>query len=202
MTGDRRRARAPGDCLLVVHGHRDGNAVGGRGEISREAFARVRRAERVARRVGVRQVLFCGAGAPGHLSEARQMATRWRGPAVEILLDERSTDTAENAAEAVSFAHTLGARDLIVVSSWWHIRARAYYRGISGVNVRHASCWRWERPLRHLLHELRYLPRVRRCREAAASSAQAARAASSAVSNSRTDARARRILRGVTKPTP
>jgi uncharacterized SAM-binding protein YcdF (DUF218 family) len=131
------------------------------------------------------------------------MAARWRGPAVDVLLDERSTDTAENAAEALSFAHSLDVRDLIVVSSWWHIRARAYYRRSSGVNVRHTSCWRWDRPLRHLLHELRYLPRVRRSREAARwSSAQPTRAASSAASNSRTDARARRILPGVTKPVP
>jgi uncharacterized SAM-binding protein YcdF (DUF218 family) len=151
----------------VVHGHREGNAVGGRVDISEEAIARVRRAERVARERRIERILFCGAGAPGHPSEARQMAALWRGPAIQILLDERSTDTAENAAEALWWARELGVPNLIVVSSWWHLRLPAYYRSAPGIKVSHARCWRWDQPLRRLRHELRYLPRVARSRKAA-----------------------------------
>ena len=121
-----------GRSLLVVHGHRDGNAVGGRAEISSEAVARVRLAERVAYENRIAPVLFCGAGAPGQPSEARQMAACWRGPVIDVLLDERSTDSAENAAEALRWARELGARELIVVSSWWHLRLPAYYLGAAG----------------------------------------------------------------------
>ena len=164
-----RRKGEPARSLLVVHGHREGNAVGGRAEISREAVARVRLAERVASRDRIASVLFCGAGAPGRPSEARQMAACWRGPAIDVLLDERSTDSAENAAEALWWGRELGARELIVVSSWWHLRLPAYYLGAAGIAVSHARCWRWDRPARRLAHELRYLPRVRRSRAAARS---------------------------------
>jgi hypothetical protein len=60
-----------------VHGHRDGNAVGGRPWISEECAARVRAAECAARRQAVADVLLCGAGAPGFPSEALQMARAW-----------------------------------------------------------------------------------------------------------------------------
>lgn len=155
-------------ALLVVHGHRDGNAVGGRPEISDECAARVRAAQRAARAHGIRSVLFCGAGAPGHPSEARQMARLWHGPPVRALLDERSTDTAENADEALAWAHTLDVAELVVVSSCWHLRLFAYYRGrrFRDVKVRHVRSWRRHRVLAHLWHELRYLPRVARARHA------------------------------------
>jgi hypothetical protein len=122
----------------------------------------VRRAERLAGRCGIAQVLFCGAGALGHPSEARQMAGIWRGPPVAKLLDERSTDTAENAAEALSWARTLDVTELIVVSSGWHLRLPLYYLGrrFRGLNVRHARSWRCDRIAGHLWHELRHLPRA------------------------------------------
>jgi uncharacterized SAM-binding protein YcdF (DUF218 family) len=157
----RPRTSAAG-TLLIVHGHRDGNAVGGRPEISEECVARVRAAERAATACGSRHVLFCGAGADGHPSEAAQMARIWHGPPLELQLDERSSDSAENAHEAATWARALGARELVVVSSWWHLRLRLYYRGpaLRGVAVRHVVAWRCDRIARHLWHELRYLPRV------------------------------------------
>ena len=168
-----RRPTSKPRALVVVHGHRDGHAVGGEAEISAECVARVRRAERLVARRGITQVLFCGAGALGHLSEARQMAGIWRGPPVRMLLDERSTDTAENAAEALSWARTLDATELTVVSSWWHLRLRLYYAGrpFRGLNVRQARSWRWDSASGHLSHELRYLPRACRAYLAAAATA-------------------------------
>lgn len=150
--------------LLVVHGHRDGNAVGGQALISEECVSRVIRAQRLARERHLGGVLLCGCGTPGHPSEARQMAYLWRVPGVPVYLDERSTDSAENAWEALRWAGILGATELIVVSSWWHVRLMAFYRHrrFDSIRVRHVRTWRWRRVAGHLLHELRYLPRVRR----------------------------------------
>ncbi len=156
-----KRDRRP---LIIVHGHRDGNAPGGHPHISDECIARVRAAEAAARRFGCELVLFCGAGATGHASEARQMAAIWRGPRIRALLDERSEDSEQNAQEALAWSHRLDARDLIVVSSWWHLRLRLYYAKRVGreIRVRHVSSRRCERILSHLAHELRYAPRALR----------------------------------------
>jgi hypothetical protein len=150
--------------LLVVHGHRDGNAVGGQPGISAECVRRVERARRIARDRRVGAVLLCGCGAPGHPSEAHQMAALWHMPGVPVYLDERSTDSAENAWEALRWAGILEATELIVVSSWWHVRLLAFYRHrrFDSIAVRHARTWSFRRVRRHLLHELRYQPRVRR----------------------------------------
>jgi uncharacterized SAM-binding protein YcdF (DUF218 family) len=163
------RSRGGGELpLLVVHGHRDGNAVGGPAEISSECVARVRAAEQAARRYRSELVLFCGAGAPGHPSEARQMAAIWEGAQVQAFLDERSADTAENASEARRWFHALGASALIVVSSWWHVRLLGYYGGpaFRGIPVGHVRTTRCDRVFSHLAHELRYAPRVWRLRNA------------------------------------
>ena len=153
--------------LVIVHGHREGNAPGGRREISRECLARVRAAERAARRHEADVVLFCGAGAPGHPSEARQMADEWQGPEIEVRLDERSEDTAQNAVEALAWARALRATRLIVVSSWWHLRLLLYYRGrrFGHLEVRYARTRRLHRIVRHLWHELRYAPAALRALE-------------------------------------
>jgi len=156
-----RRGAAGRRTLIVVHGHRDGNAVGGEHEISAECIARVRTAETAARRLCSDLVLFCGAGAAHHASEARQMATAWRGPRIRAFLDERSTDSAENAQEAMSWAIGLGATDIAVVSSWWHLRLRLYYARVRRqLPVRHLSAPGRRQVLTHLAHELRYGPRA------------------------------------------
>jgi hypothetical protein len=154
------RGRVIGDRpLLVVHGHREGNAVGGEPGISRECMARVRAAERAARRARCAFVLFCGAGAPGEPSEAHQMAAIWRGPPVWALLDERSTDSAENADEALIWRDAVGASSLLIVSSWWHLRLALYYRAprFDGIPVGHVRTRRVGGTVAgHLGHELRY----------------------------------------------
>jgi len=146
--------------LLVVHGHRIGNADGGQSRISQECVARIRRAERAAHSLHIDFVLFSGAGAPGHASEARQMAELWKGPPLPIYLDERSRDTAENVEQTLLWARQLGASELLVVSSWWHLRLFAYYSGsrIGGLTVRHARSWRWDGVVGHLWRELRGVP--------------------------------------------
>jgi uncharacterized SAM-binding protein YcdF (DUF218 family) len=163
----RSRGRRPKASRLgvVVHGHRDGNAVGGRQWISTECLARLRAAERAAERRGASDVLFCGAGAPGHPSEARQMAAAWRGPRVRLWLDEDSADTAENAQRVLQWTRRIDATQLIVASSWWHVRLTVYYRpfGRLGIAVRQARTRRCDQLVHHLAHELRYLPRALRC---------------------------------------
>jgi uncharacterized SAM-binding protein YcdF (DUF218 family) len=155
--------------LVVVHGHREGNAVGGQRWISDECVARVRAAERAARRFRSELVLFCGAGALGGPSEARQMESIWESPTVRTFLDEHSTDTAENAREAREWFDRLSASGLVVVSSWWHVRLRAYYAGsaFAGIAVRHVVTRRCDRVVARLAHELRYAPRAFRLRDAA-----------------------------------
>lgn len=162
------RPGAPSGSRLgvIVHGHRDGNAVGGRPWISLECMARLRAAERAVERYGAQDVLFCGAGVAGFPSEARQMARAWRGPCARLWLDEQSADTAENALQALRWMGMIQAVRLLVVSSWWHFRLVAYYRPFRshGVSVRHVSTRRCDRVLRHLAHELRYAPRARSAR--------------------------------------
>lgn len=173
---DRRRGATRTRPLVVVHGHRDGNAVGGQTGISSECLARVRAAEHAVRTYRSELVLFCGAGTPSHPSEARQMAAIWTGPPVRGFLDECSADTAENAREARDWFHALGASALIVVSSWWHLRLRGYYGGrtFRDIPVHHVATRRCDRILGHLAHELRYAPRVWRLRNATARSSGAA----------------------------
>jgi uncharacterized SAM-binding protein YcdF (DUF218 family) len=152
--------------LLVVHGHRVGNAPGGRASISEECVVRVRRAERAARSESIDFVLFSGAGMAGHPSEALQMAMLWQGPRLRAYLDERSTDTAENVEQTLLWARKLGATDLLVVSSWWHLRLFGLYnrRRCCGVRVRHARAWRFDDVFGHLMRELRGLPMLWRRR--------------------------------------
>lgn len=149
---------------LVVHGHREGNAVGGRERISAECRARVQTAETAAVRHQIKDVLFSGLGRQGCASEARQMLEVWKVPGRRIFLDEVSADSAENAIAAITWARRIGASELLVVSSWWHLRLPAYYRsaGAGRPIVRYEPTRRCDRLPAHLLHELRYLPRALR----------------------------------------
>lgn len=148
--------------VLVVHGHRDGNAVGDQPWISAECRARVRVAEAAANRYGISDVLFSGSGKSGYPSEARQMAEDWSCGIVRIALDEQSADSAENAAAAISWARAIGATELVVVSSWWHFRLSVYYWSLQlhAPQIHYARTRRLDRVTSHLLHELRYLPRA------------------------------------------
>lgn len=91
------------------------------------------------------------------------MADLWSGPAVRLWLDEMSTDSTENEA-SLRWAQELGASELIVVSSWWHLRLPLSCRGARGlgIKVRWKSSKRMSGLSGHLRRELRYLPRALR----------------------------------------
>jgi uncharacterized SAM-binding protein YcdF (DUF218 family) len=55
--------------------------------------------------------------------EAELMRAAWSGPDVVLICDPNARSTVDNAANVAAAARTLGARELIVVTSRWH-RAR------------------------------------------------------------------------------
>jgi uncharacterized SAM-binding protein YcdF (DUF218 family) len=89
----------------------------------------VREAERVARAVDVRVVVFSGA------SEAGPMRDLWQGPDAELVVEELATTTAENAALTLPLLLERGVREAIVVCAPAHlIRARWIFRRIYGAH--------------------------------------------------------------------
>ena len=118
------------DRVVVVLGHREpGRSAEHR--ISRESRARMRRAVRLCRRHPPRAVIFTGYSRTGGLSEAEQMEEGWILP-VPPLLEDAGRDTAENATRSLPLIRAIGGiRDVRVVTSAWHLRARyffAFYR--------------------------------------------------------------------------
>lgn len=94
----------------------------------------VQRAERAAATAGAEVVVFSGLG------EAVDMRDRWRGPDVELLVEEAATSTAENAALTLPLLRERGVEEAIVVCAPAHLlRARWLFRrlfGAAGVRVR------------------------------------------------------------------
>jgi uncharacterized SAM-binding protein YcdF (DUF218 family) len=94
----------------------------------------VRDAERTALRTGARLVVFSGR------NEADHMKSLWRGPEVELAVDETATSTVENAAHTVALLAERGVRDAIVVCAPAHaLRAGWIFRrvyGAHGIHVR------------------------------------------------------------------
>jgi uncharacterized SAM-binding protein YcdF (DUF218 family) len=89
----------------------------------------VREAERVARAVDARVVIFSG------VSEAGSMRDVWRGPDVELVVEESATTTAENAAHTVPLLLERQIRQAIVVCAPAHfVRARWIFRRIYGAH--------------------------------------------------------------------
>lgn len=89
----------------------------------------VREAERAARSVDARVVVFSGA------SEAGPMREQWRGPDVELVLEDSATTTAENAAFTLPLLLERGIRSAVVVCAPVHIvRARWIFRRIYEAN--------------------------------------------------------------------
>jgi hypothetical protein len=155
--------------VMIIHGHRDGNAIGGRADISDECVGRVRCAEKMARRHRVSHVIFCGVGAPGALSEAEQMAQIWQGPQVEKIIEDQSIDTAWNASCALPLVQKIGADEVMVVSSCWHIRLPLYYRPYRHFEIkcRFRGCVRRGNYLAFLIHEVKYMRIIPSARRAA-----------------------------------
>jgi uncharacterized SAM-binding protein YcdF (DUF218 family) len=89
----------------------------------------VREAERVALAVGAHVLVFSGA------SEAGAMRDSWRGPDVELVVEESATTTAENAANTLPLLLERDIREAIVICAPAHfIRARWIFRRIYGAH--------------------------------------------------------------------
>ena len=87
----------------------------------------VREAERAALAVDAHVVVFSGA------SEAVPMRDLWRGPDVELVVEEAATTTAENAARTLPLLLERDVREAIVVCAPAHfLRARWIFRRIYG----------------------------------------------------------------------
>jgi hypothetical protein len=84
-------------------------------------------AERLALAVDAHVVVFSGA------SEAVPMRALWRGPDVELVVEEAATTTAENAARTLPLLLERNVREAIVVCAPAHfLRARWIFRRIYG----------------------------------------------------------------------
>ena len=124
---------------LVVLGH--GLTAGdGSYRISRACRRLVAEAERVARRREPSAVVFSGWSPDGGPSEAEQMRALWRGPAVELVVEETAATTAQNASRTLPLLLARGVHDAVVVCTPLHLyRARWIFRriyGSGGVAVR------------------------------------------------------------------
>jgi uncharacterized SAM-binding protein YcdF (DUF218 family) len=127
------------DHALVVLGH--GLTAGdGSHRISRGCRRLVAEAERVARRTDPSAVVFSGWSPDGGPSEAEQMRALWRGPAVELVVEESAATTAQNASHTLPLLLERGVHEAIVVCAPLHLyRARWIFQriyGASGVAVR------------------------------------------------------------------
>jgi uncharacterized SAM-binding protein YcdF (DUF218 family) len=110
--------------LLVVLGY----SAGRRGGLHPICAARLERAARVAD--GADAVVLTGwARRDGALPEAELMRRVWEGPPERVICDTESRITAENAARVAVLVRELGAREVVVVTSWWHrLRAALLFR--------------------------------------------------------------------------
>jgi uncharacterized SAM-binding protein YcdF (DUF218 family) len=109
--------------------------------ISRACRLLVAEAERAARRIPVDVVVFSGWSPGGGPSEAAQMRALWRGPeAVEVVLEETASTTAENASRTLPLLLERDVTEAVVVCTPLHsLRARWIFRSVyerHGVAVR------------------------------------------------------------------
>ena len=110
--------------VVVVLGYSNGTG----GQLHPTCTARVTCAAQIATADDV-VVLSGWSRQPDGEPEAELMARAWRGPAVELIRDRSARHTVENAAEVAAVALKLGAREVLVVTSWWHCpRATALVR--------------------------------------------------------------------------
>jgi uncharacterized SAM-binding protein YcdF (DUF218 family) len=96
-----------------------------------------------ARRLAHAETLADGADLVVLSGEAELMREAWRGPDVDLEFDPRARNTAGNAVGVAAAARTLGATEVVLVTSRWHApRAafllRAALRG-SGISVTTSS---------------------------------------------------------------
>ena len=108
--------------------------------ISRACRRFVAEAERLATRVGASVVVFSGWSPIEGPSEAAQMRELWRGPQIDLVIEETAATTAQNAARTLPLLLERGATEALVVCAPLHFfRARWIFRrvyGARGVRVR------------------------------------------------------------------
>jgi hypothetical protein len=89
--------------------------------------------------------------------EAELMRAAWSGPDVVLICDPDARSTVDNARNVVAAARSLGARELVVVTSGWHrVRTRILLRAAlrkSGIRLSLESA-DGARPLRLRIREL------------------------------------------------
>jgi uncharacterized SAM-binding protein YcdF (DUF218 family) len=89
----------------------------------------VREAERLAARRGSRLVVLSGWSPTPGPSEAEQMRDAWRGPDVELVLEQTATVTAQNASRTLPLLVERDVRRAIVVCAPVHLyRTRFFFR--------------------------------------------------------------------------
>jgi len=115
-----------------------GNALPARDgahRISRACRRLVREAERIAAREHPAVVVFTGWAPEGGPSEAAQMREIWRGPDVELVLEESASTTVENASRTLPLLLERDINEVIVVCTPLHLgRARWIFRRIYGAH--------------------------------------------------------------------
>jgi len=94
----------------------------------------VAEAERAARASGSELVVLSGWSPAGGPSEAELMRSLWRGTAaVEFLLEERASNTVENAVRTLPLLVERGVTDAVVICAPLHLgRARWIFRKVYG----------------------------------------------------------------------
>jgi uncharacterized SAM-binding protein YcdF (DUF218 family) len=80
--------------------------------------ARLRHAEAVAEPGDT--VLLSGWARRDGVGEAELMREAWDGPDVRLLADATARNTRENAASVAEAARSVGAKEVVIVTSRWH----------------------------------------------------------------------------------
>ena len=148
------------DRLVVVLGHRE-PLVSPEHRISAHSRARMFRAEEACLTDPMRAAVLTGYTQTGGLSEAEQMQREWTVPGVPTVTEVAGHNTAENASRSLPLIVAIGGiREVLVVTSLWHLRAPFFFAPYAGYGLR--TAWRPARPLRHwghlLVEELAKLP--------------------------------------------
>jgi uncharacterized SAM-binding protein YcdF (DUF218 family) len=101
---------------------------------SRVSRRLVAAAERITRAASAQTVVLSGGSAGGGLSEAERMHALWRGsPDVELVVEDTSATTAQNAARTLPLLIERGVTHAIVVCAPTHLpRTRWIFRQIYG----------------------------------------------------------------------
>jgi uncharacterized SAM-binding protein YcdF (DUF218 family) len=101
--------------------------------LSRGCLRAVTHASALAERLDPGVVVLSGWSPNAGPSEAEQMRSIWRGPAVELLLEPTASTTAENAVRTLPMLIERRIEHAVVVSTPLHIlRARWFFRHLYG----------------------------------------------------------------------